>query len=54
MGPGATALRRTPDEAHSSAAVFVKFIIPARAAPEWPITAMPPHTFAIMFTIAPR
>ena len=49
--PGATALTRTG--AHSSAAVSVKFSMPARAAPEWPMLGMPFHMSAIMFTIAP-
>ena len=49
--PGATAFTRTG--AHSSAAVSVKFSMPARAAPEWPMLGMPFHMSAIMFTIAP-
>ena len=49
--PGATALTRTG--AHSSAAVSVKLSMPARAAPEWPMSGMPFHMSAIMFTIAP-
>ena len=49
--PGATALTRTG--AHSSDAVSVKFSIPARAAPEWPMPGMPFHMSAMMLTIAP-
>jgi len=51
--PGATALTRIPLAAHSQAAVSVKFSIPARAAPEWPMPGMPFHMSAIMLTIAP-
>ena len=51
--PGATAFTRTPDGAHSTAAVSVKLTIPPRAAPEWPMPGMLPHMSATMFTMAP-
>ncbi len=51
--PGATALTRTPAWPHSTAAVLVKFSMPARAAPEWPMPGMPPHMSASMLTMLP-
>jgi len=43
----------TPAYAHSTAAVSVKFNIPARAAPECPIIGIPIHMSAMTFTMAP-
>jgi len=51
--PGATAFTRTPEAAHSTAAVSVKLVMPARAAPEWPMPTMLPWLSATRFTIAP-
>ena len=51
--PGATAFTRTPLGAHSTAAVPVRFTMPARAAPECPMPGMLPHMSATTFTIAP-
>ena len=40
--PGATAFTRTPAWAHLNAAPgMVGLLMPARAAPEWPIPGMP-------------
>src|SRR5262249_21800798 len=51
--PGATAFTRTPDEAHSTAAVCVKLSIPAPAAPACPMPGLECHISAVMLTIAP-
>eukprot|EP01139_Manchomonas_bermudensis_P010670 Amastigsp_a340889_33.p2 type:complete len:231 gc:universal Amastigsp_a340889_33:722-30(-) len=50
MMPGATALRRTPRDAHSIARVLTRFSTPARAAPECDIMGMPPKLSAVMQT----
>jgi hypothetical protein len=51
--PGATALTRTPACAHSKAAVIVRLLMPARAAPLWPMPGMPLRKSAVMLTTAP-
>jgi hypothetical protein len=53
MRPGATLLTRTPDAAHSHAALSVSEFIAARAAPEWAMPGRPIHMSALMLTIAP-
>lgn len=53
MDPGATAFTRTPRCTHSSAAVCVRLIMPARAAPVWPMLGMPKSTQATTLTMAP-
>ena len=51
--PGATAFTRTPAWAHSKAALIVRLLMPARAAPECPMPGMPLRKSAVMLTIAP-
>ena len=51
--PGATAFTRTPAWAHSKAAVIVRLLMPARAAPLWPMPGMPLRKSAVMLTTAP-
>src|SRR3954463_212756 len=51
--PGATALTRTPQDAHSNDAVIVRLLMPARAAPECAMPGMPLRKSAVMLTIAP-
>ena len=51
--PGATALTRTPNDAHSNDAVIVRLLMPARAAPECAMPGMPLRKSAVMLTMAP-
>ena len=53
MPPGARALTRTPDDAHSQAALSVSVSIPPRAAAEWPNIGQPFEMSAMMLTIVP-
>ena len=53
MPPGASALTRTPDDAHSQAAVSLSVSMPPRAAAEWPNIGQPLQMSAMMLTIAP-
>src|SRR3989338_2660457 len=52
MTPGASALMRPLDAAHSMASVLGRLATPARAAPEWTIPGMPFRKQATMLTIA--
>jgi hypothetical protein len=53
MPPGATVFTRTPEPAHSQAAVSLNVSMPPREAPECAMSGQPCQMSAIMFTMAP-
>ncbi len=52
--PGATALTRMSNGAHSMASVWVRFSTPARAAPVCAMPGKPRAALAVTLTIAPE